>query len=302
MALIGGTAANRRRGNHVVISGIEHASVLETADYLERQGFRVTRLMPDSWGHISKEQLLEAVTPETILVSCMLVNNELGSVLPVLECAGGIKRKNPDVLLHCDAVQAFGKMPLHMERYPIDLCTVTAHKIHGPKGVGALMIAKNSRILPLFYGGSQQKKIRPGTESSHLIAGFGAACEEAKRDLSAAGDRVSGLREQLREGLQAFPDIQWLSPLDASPYVVSLRVSTIRSETLLHFLEERDVFVSSGSACAKGQTSHVLRAIGLRKEQADSVIRVSFSKENDASDIQALLEGLQAALSQLARR
>mgnify|MGYP001202136126 CR=1 FL=1 len=300
--LFGAPKAYPHRGKRVVISAIEHASVYEAAGELEKNGYQVIRLLPDSQGRISSQQLLEAVTPDTVLVSCMLVNNELGTVLPILDAASRIKKKNPQTLIHCDAVQAYGKMPLRMNRYPIDFCTSTAHKIHGPKGVGALMVAKGVRVSPLHCGGNQQKKLRPGTEPSPLILGFGVACQEAKADMAAAYQHVSSLHRYLREEIAKMPDVEWLSPSDALPYVASLRVSTIRSETLMHFLEERQVYVSSGSACSKGRPSHVLEAIGLSRKKADSVVRISFSKENVERDVEMLLEGLREALRRLARQ
>ncbi len=300
-ALFGAAQARRRRGNRIVTTAIEHSSVLESAEELERRGFEVVFLRPDAAGRVSAEQLVQAVDEKTLLLSCMLVNNETGAVQPILEAAPEIKRKNPDTLLHCDAVQALGKLPLQLRRSWLDLVSVTAHKLHGPKGVGALYVAKGVRISPLLYGGEQQGGVRPGTESVPLIVGFGRACALARAAMTQNRTQVRRLAQLLREGVSDVPGGVLNSPPDALDYIVNLSVEGVRSEVLLHFLEERELYVSSGSACAKGKPSHVLAAMDIGRQRADSALRISFSAENREEDVARLLEALRDGAQRLAR-
>lgn len=301
-ALFGAARARRRRGNRIVTTAIEHASVLESAEELERRGYEVVFLQPDRTGSVTAEQLAAAVDDKTLLVSCMLVNNETGAVQPILEAAPEIRRKNPDTLIHCDAVQALGKLPLQLRRGAVDLASVTAHKLYGPKGVGALYVAKGVHIAPLLYGGEQQRGVRPGTESVPLIVGFGRACALAREEMARDRAQVRRLAQLLRAGVAGVPGCVLNSPPDALEYIVNLSVEGVRSEILLHYLEERGLFVSSGSACAKGKPSHVLAAMDVGRLRADSALRVSFSRDNREEDVERLLEALRAGAERLAKR
>lgn len=300
LAVFGSAYALGRKGRRIITTAIEHESVLEPFAQLENEGFEVIRLKPDQAGHISVEQLKEAVNDNTILVSMMMVNNEVGTLLPVGEIRKILKQNGSPAYLHIDAVQAFGKMPVKVRALGADLVTVTAHKIHGPKGVGALYIKKGAPLRPRAFGGEQERKIRPGTEASPLIAGFGAAVKEA--DWKAAREQVSALNQQLRSGLAAMDGVLLNSPEDAVPYILNIAVAGIRSQTLIQFLSGKGVCVSNGSACGKGKKSHVLTAMGLSPERIDSSIRVSFSRYNTPGDVDAFLLALNEAMGSLARR
>lgn len=301
LALLGAAHARRRNGSHIVTTAIEHASVGNTVRQLEKEGFSVTWLQPDLWGHISPEQVLEAVQPDTILVSMMAVNNEVGSILPVEAAARAIAAKKAPALLHVDAVQAFGKLDLKPGRMKIDLMSVSAHKVHGPKGVGALYLRKGVRIVPHSFGGSHENGMRAGTEAVPGIGGFGMAVE-ALPPVSAAQEHMSALSRACREQLLELPGVVLNSPEDALPCIVNFSAGTVRAETMLHFLASRGIYVSSGSACSKGKKSPVLEAMKLPKARIDSALRVSFSRFNTMDDVDALIGALREGLSTLAAR
>ncbi len=299
-ALFGTAQAKKRRGNKIVISSIEHSSVIEVAAKLEQDGFEVIRVNPDSNGVINADAVADVVDNNTILVSVMCVNNETGAVMPVKEIFEAVKSINGDIICHTDAVQAFGKIKLNVHTLCADLLSVSAHKVHAPKGCGALYIKKGVRIVPCQYGGEQEKKIRPGTEASPLIAAFGAACAEFKIDENYK--MIKELNSYARQELLKINGVSINSSDDALPYVLNISAGRVRSETMLHFLEELDVFVSSGSACAKGKPSYVLSAMGISREKADSAIRISFSKYNTKEDIDALCSGISKGIAVLAHR
>lgn len=299
-ALFGVVQAKKRRGNKIIISSVEHSSIIESAQKLENDGFEVVRISPNEDGIVTPESVLQEVDESTILVSVMCVNNETGAVMPVSEIFSAVKEKNSDTICHTDAVQAFGKIAINARRLCADLITVSAHKVHAPKGCGALYIKKGVRIIPHQYGGEQEKKIRPGTEALPLIAAFGVACEEFNIDENYK--KISELNEYARQKLKSIDGVIINSPENALPYVLNISVGRVRSETMLHFLEEFDVFVSSGSACAKGKPSHVLSAMGLSRERADSAIRISFSKYNSKEDVDVLCKSIETGLSVLAHR
>lgn len=301
LALFGAAAARKRLGNRIVTTRIEHPSVYEPALQLEKQGFEVVFLEPDETGNIPVQAVFEAITPDTVLVSMMLVNNETGVHLPVETAAKAIKRAGAPALLHCDAVQAFGKLPCKPASLGADLMTLSAHKIHGPKGTGALYIRKGVRIEPRTFGGSQEQGLRPGTEASALIAGFGAAVE-ALDPGGAFVEHTERLRDHLYEKLRSIPGIFFNSPADAVPYIVNLSVKGIRSETMLHHLAARGISVSSGSACSKGKHSRVLSAQCLADDRVDGALRVSFSRENGILDVDAFVEGVLDGMGRLVRR
>ncbi len=298
--LFGVAQAKKRRGNRIIISSVEHSSIIESAQKLENDGFDVVRISPREDGVIHVEDVLSAVDEKTILVSIMCVNNETGAIMPVSEIFSAVKEKNSEVMCHTDAVQAFGKIALNAKRLGADFISVSGHKIHAPKGVGALYIRKGARLVPLHYGGEQEKKIRPGTESLPLIGAMGVACSEFAIESNL--EKIQELNRYAKEKLLAIDGVSINSPENALPYVLNISAGRVRSETMLHFLEELDVFVSSGSACAKGKPSHVLSAMGLSHDRADSALRISFSKYNNKEDIDVLCRGIETGLSVLAHR
>ena len=249
LALFGAAYANRRRGKRIVTTAIEHESIIQTADQLEAEGFEVIRLQPDKTGNITKQQIESAITPDTILVSVMRINNEVGSILPVECIRRAVQKAGAPALIHTDCVQTFGKVPLRPDKLGVDLMPVTAHKIHGPKGVGALYVRKGVRILPRTFGGEQEKKLRPGTEAAPLIAGFGAAVS-ALPDLRAQNAAVKELNAYTKERLAEIPGLTFNSGDQASPYIINICVPTfMRSQTIIQELSANyGICVSSGSA------------------------------------------------------
>lgn len=300
LALFGAAYANVRTRKKIIISSVEHSSITEAAKRLETEGFEVERISPRSDGTVHAEDVAAAADKNTALVSIMLVNNETGAVMSVADIFEAVKEKDDKILCHTDAVQAFGKLALKAKALNADLISVSGHKVHAPKGVGALYIKKGVRLVPRQYGGEQEKKLRPGTENLPAIAALGAACDEF--DIDGNYENVSALNAYAKEKLLSIDGVELNSPENALPYVLNISAGRVRSETMLHFLEERDVFVSSGSACAKGKPSHVLSALGLGRERADSALRISFSKHNTKEDIDALCEGIALGLKVLAHR
>lgn len=293
LAIFGTAYANRRRGNRIVTTAIEHESVMQSIDRLEEEGFEVIRLMPDGHGFISEKELEEAINDKTILVSMMYINNEVGSILPVEKIKKAVTRKNAPALIHIDCVQAFGKIPVRPKKLGADLASVTAHKIHGPKGSGALYIRKGVNISPRTFGGEQEKRIRPGTEASPLIAGFGAAVN-ALPDLKKQSEYISGLNTYARERLGEIDGLIFNSADNASPFILNIYIpSFMRSQTVIQELSAKyGIYVSSGSACAKGKRSHVLTAMHLPDERIDKSIRISFCRSNTKEDIDILANAL----------
>lgn len=293
LALFGAAYANRRRGKRIVTTAIEHESIIQTADQLEAEGFEVIRLQPDKTGNITKQQIESAITPDTILVSVMRINNEVGSILPVECIRRAVQKAGAPALIHTDCVQTFGKVPLRPDKLGVDLMTVTAHKIHGPKGVGALYVRKGVRILPRTFGGEQEKKLRPGTEAAPLIAGFGAAVS-ALPDLRAQNAAVKELNAYTKERLAEIPGLTFNSGDQASPYIINICVPTfMRSQTIIQELSANyGICVSSGSACAKGKRSHVLTAMGLPEQVIDKSIRLSFSGQSTQAEADAFVDAL----------
>lgn len=301
LAIFGAVQAKIRRGRKVVTTAAEHPSVSATMRRLEETGWTVEYIVPDADGNLDPAQIAQAVDGETVLVSMMQVNNETGAIFPVERAAQLVREKNPQTLIHCDAVQAFGKLPLRAARTEIDLMSVSGHKIGAPKGVGALYVRRGVRILPLIYGGGQERGLRAGTESLPLIAAFGATCSEAMPLLGERWKRISQINAQLREKLEQMQGICINSPSNASPYILNFSVLGYRSEILLHFLEQHGIYVSSGSACSKGASSTVLAAMGLSPERVDSALRISFGYEITGQEPALLCEALVRAQSELLR-
>ena len=300
LAVLGAAQARRRLGNKIVTTAAEHDSVLNPCRELERRGFEVVYLKPDSSGNLPAGALAQAIDSDTILVSCMLVNNETGAIFPVEEAARAIRRSKAPALLHVDAVQGFGKLDFTPRRLGADLLTLSGHKLHAPKGVGALYRKRDVRILPQVFGGGQERGLRSGTESAPSICALG----EAVRLLPPAGETLAHVQElntRLRQALAAMPEVVIHSPEDGLPYVLNFSAGQVRGETMLHFLAQRGVYVSSGSACGKAKPSHVLEAMGLPREQVQSALRVSFSRFSTQEDVDALAEGLKLGLKALAQ-
>ena len=299
LAIRGLTGAYPRIGRKIVTTAIEHPSVGETVDSLCNAGYEVVRLSPDSSGGFSPEAFAEAVDDNTALVTFMLVNNEVGTLLPAADICRAVKHKNPKTLIHIDAVQGFCKVPFRAERTLVDTVSLSGHKIYAPKGIGGLYLKKGVRLKPLQTGGGQEKGLRSGTESVPLIAAFGAAVAETYPKMQSNQAHYHQLREYLLGGLATFDEITLNSPEGAVDYICNFSVRGIRSEVMLHFLEQSEIYVSSGSACAKGKSSAVLAAMGLPRERADSAIRVSFSPETTQAELDALLNGLRSGISSL---
>lgn len=301
LAVLGVMAMGRSRGKKVVTTAYEHASVGAAVRRLSDQGVPVTCIYPDQSGHIDVEEFAAAVDEDTALASFMAVNNEVGTQIPVERLTRMIRRKSPKTLVHCDAVQALGKIPVKMKKWDVDLCTITAHKIYGPKGIGALYLKKGVQIQPRQVGGGQEKKLRPGTEASALAVGFGKAAELLSRQMQEDNRRIEEISMALRHSLWMTPGVVFNSPEDAVPAVMNVSVPGIRSETMMHFLEQRGIFVSSGSACSKGAKSHVLAAMGLPEQRIDSALRISIGRENTLEDAEAFCAALSEGMRSLAR-
>lgn len=305
IALIGTALANQRAGKHLITTAVEHASIYNTMEFLREQGFEITYLPVDSYGCISLEELREAVREDTILVSVMYVNNEIGAVEPVEEISKIVKAKNPKTLFHADAIQAYGKYVIRPKKQGIDLLSVSGHKIHGPKGVGFLYIDEKVKIRPIIFGGGQQKGMRSGTENVPGCAGLGAAVREVYTDHDAKIEKLYGLRERMIAGLKKLPGVtvNGHEGRENAPQIVSASFEGVRSEVLLHALEEREIYVSSGSACSVNHpgVSGTLRGIGVKKELLDSTIRFSFGLFNTPEEVDYCLEVLGELLPALRR-
>ncbi len=301
LALLGLAGAYSRAGKKIVTTAVEHPSVLEPIARLEQAGYTVERLPLDGSGNIPPEAFADATDGDTLLVSFMLVNNEIGTLFTAEQICRAVKQKNPKTLIHIDAVQGFCKVPFRLTAVKADTVSISGHKIYAPKGVGGLFVRKGVRVKPLQVGGGQEKGLRSGTESVPLIAAFGAAASQTARNMAANTAHYAALNTYLRERLSELPGVVLNSHPDAVPYILNFSVPGIRSEIMLHHLERAGVYVSSGSACAKGAGSHVLAALGLPKERSDSALRVSFSPDTAKAELDALLAGLTDGMERLQR-
>ncbi len=288
-ALIGTALANRRAGKHLITTGVEHPSIYNTMSFLEEMGFEVTYLPVDHLGHISLEDLEKAIREDTILVSVMYVNNEVGAVEPIEAISQCIKKKNPKTLFHVDAIQAYGKYKIRPKKQGIDLLSVSGHKIHAPKGIGFLYIRDGVKIRPILFGGGQQKGMRSGTENVPGCVGLGVAAREAYKDFDARIEKLYTLREHLIAGLKPLGGVTINGSEDRTnaPQIVSASFEGVRSEVLLHALEDKGVYVSSGSACSSNHPgiSGTLKGIGVKKELLDSTIRFSLGDLNTEEEV-----------------
>lgn len=297
LALIGVARANQRAGKHLITSSIEHPAIINTMRYLEEEeGFRVTYLPVDKYGRIKLDALQEALCEETILVSVMYVNNEVGSVQPIQEAASIVKAYNKDILFHVDAVQGFGKYHIYPKKLKVDMCSISGHKIHGPKGIGALYIDSHVKIKPIMFGGEQQRNVRSGTENVPAIAGLGLAAKKIYEDLDQKVATMHELKQHFIEGVKKLPDttIHGLYDETSAPHIISVGFAGVRSEVLLHALEEKGIYVSSGSACASNhpQISGVLKGIGAKQEFLDATLRFSMSEFTTLEEIDYTLDTL----------
>ena len=299
-AITGTVNLLKKRGNRIVTTSIEHPSVLNTVKHMEDQGFEVIYLHPDKSGVINRDDIYAAINEKTILVSMMYVNNETGYILPINECRRAIRAAGSPALLHCDAVQAFGKLPIKAESLGVDLLSVSGHKIHAPKGIGALYIKSGVHIKPLLLGGGQENGMRSGTESVPLISAFGAAVEELP-DINKQLNDMQSLCDYAKNVLIKTGVVIVNSKEGSLPYILNISVPGFRSETLLHFLESKGIFVSSGSACSKGKGSYVLSELGLKQNLVDSALRISFSRYNTKADADELAAALLLATKSLRR-
>lgn len=302
-ALIGTAIAARGRKKHIIISAVEHAAVSEPAKFLESRGFEVTVLPVDEYGIIDKSVLFDAIREDTLLVSVMYVNNEIGTVEPVAEIAEIVHKKNPETYFHVDAIQAYGKYRIYPKKLGIDLLSVSGHKIHAPKGTGFLYIRDGVKISPIIYGGGQQKGMRSGTDNVPGIAGLSKACEIAYRDFEKNQEHMYSLREAFIKGVSEIDGISVNGMTDRSfaPHIVSITVSGVRAEVLLHSLEDKEIYVSAGSACSsnKPAPSKTLTNIHAGKNVIESTIRISFSEENTMEQVSYVLDTLKQIVPML---
>lgn len=303
MALIGAAMANKRAGKHIITSSIEHASITSPMAFLEEQGFEVTYLKVDAYGVISLEELESAIRQDTILVSLMHVNNEIGAIEPIEEAGKIIKQKNPNTLFHVDAIQSYGKLQINVKKANIDLLSVSGHKIHGPKGSGFLYIKDKTKIKPLILGGGQQKGMRSGTENVPAYAGLGVAAEEIYSDFDKKIDRLYELRNHFIEEVTKIEgvSVNGKTGRESAPHIVSVSVKGVRAEVLLHSLEDRKIYVSSGSACSsnKPHLSGTLKNIGLSNDLLDSTVRFSFCVNTTVEEVDYALEVLRELIPML---
>lgn len=299
LALRGISAAYGRKRRKIVISSVEHASVDETASALEKNGFEIVRISPRDYGRFYADDFISACDENTCLVSMMLVNNETGYIMPVRETFMAVKRSFPEVITHCDCVQGYMKLPIKAASLGADLISLSAHKIHGVKGVGAIYIKKGVRVIPIVTGGKQEKGIRSGTESVPLIAAFGAAVDKFRPTIAERYERVSQLKAHLLEKIGGIENVTVNSPSDGSPYVINISAVGKRSEIMLHFLESKGIYVSSGSACSKGQQSGVLGEFGISGKRADGAVRISITAQTTEEELDEFAEALAEGMTKI---
>ena len=298
-AILNGAELMRRKGMHIISSQVEHDAVRKSLDELERRGFEVTRLKPDEAGAIPVQAVMEALRPDTVLVTLMLVNNETGAVTDIGAIARAMKKAGSQALLHTDAVQAFMKLPFTVKTLGADLVSVSGHKIHAPKGIGALYIKNGVKLKPYLLGGGQENGRRAGTEAMPQIAAFGAACQAAREHLQENYERMAALRQLAIDALRR--DIPELVVIGGgAPHILSISLPGWRSEVLMNYMEAQEIYVSKSSACKKGGRSHVLEAIGLAPKVIDGAIRIGLSRFTTQEDILALCAALKEARSKLA--
>ena len=298
-ALIGSALAKRRKGMHIITTNIEHPSISEPLAFLEKEGFEVTKLPVNTSGIVTPELVAEAVREDTILVTVMMVNNEIGSIFPIADITKAVKGKNKDTYVHTDAIQAYGKLPISVKELGVDMLSISGHKFHAPKGIGCLYIRKGTLLRPVIYGGGQQKGMRSGTENVPAIAGMGLAAERINAELGERTAHMQALRDRLIKGMTALPEVTDHSM--GAPQIVSLSFKGIRAEVMLHALEAEGIYVSAGSACStnKKKESSVLAAIELTPEERESTLRFSLSKDNTEEEVDYAIETVARLLPML---
>ena len=302
MSVWGAAKARRHWGNKIVVTGFEHPSVQLPIRALQEEGFTVTEIMPEAYGHIDTQKFLREIDKNTVLAACMAVNNETGAVQDIAALGAGIKARNARTHFHVDAVQAWLRMPIDLQKWKeVDTLAVSGHKVHAPKGVGALFVRDSQRqtLRPPYRGGHQERGMRPGTENTPYIVGLGVAAAKGLQSLRTRTTQIKALNTLLRQGLGEFPDIQINSPADALPEVLNFSTRCINSQTFINYLNTRAVFVSGGSACDKGEPSHTLQAMGCDDLTIRTALRVSLCADNTPEDVQALLDGLRDGLREL---
>lgn len=303
LAIIGSALANKRAGMHVITTSIEHASVTNPFIWLSENGFEVTYLGVDSYGQVKMDELKNAIRPDTILVSIMHVNNEIGALQPIEEIGKAIKTLNPKCLFHVDAIQSYGKMAIFPKKWNVDMLSVSGHKIHGPKGSGFLFIKDKTKVKPLIHGGGQQKGMRSGTENVPAIAGLAVAAEEMYQNLEENRNHLFTLRDYFIEQVEKIDgvSVNGKKDHDSAPHIVSVSIEGVRAEVILHTLEDRNIYVSAGSACAsnKPAISSTLQSIGLKKELLDSTVRFSFSIHTTKEELDYALDVMREVIPML---
>lgn len=298
LAVLGAAIAMKKQGNKIITSSIEHPSVSACMQELESLGFDVIYLPVDKSGKIDKNDLYKVIDDDVILISIMTVNNEVGSVQDIKKIRKILKAKNSRAQVHSDAVQAFGKIKIDVSSLGVDILTMSAHKVHAPKGIGAIYIKKGTKIKPRSFGGGQENNIRCGTLPAPLIAGFGAAVDDFA-DIDKKLKTVDALNKYTRSKLSQLATVSINSSDDALPYILNFSIGKVKSETMLHFLEDKGIMVSSGSTCSKGKKSKVLKAMSLSDEKIDSAIRLSFCSENTFEEIDIFIQALQEGLDKI---
>lgn len=303
LAIIGGAEANKRAGMHIITTAIEHASVANTMHWLEERGYELTYLAVNEFGEISLEKLRKAIRKDTILVSLMQVNNEIGALEPIAEAGAIIREANPSILFHVDAVQSYGKMRIVPKKMNVDLLSVSGHKIHGPKGSGFLYVKDKTKLHPLMLGGGQQRGLRSGTENVPAIAGLGVAVEQIYNNLDEHVEHLFRLREHFIGKIMEIDGVSVNGRTDrsAAPHIVSVSIEGVRAEVMLHALEDKQIYVSAGSACSsnKPSVSRTLKGIGLRENLLDSTVRFSFSMHTTMEEIDYTVETMKQLIPML---
>lgn len=302
LAILGGCRGARRNGNKIITTATEHHSVLAAVDALSREGFSSVKVLPDTNGSVTPEAIAEQVDNNTVMVSVMHVNSETGSINDIAAIAAAVGRKNPKTLLHCDCVQSFCRLPITPARWGVDLVTTSGHKIHGPKGVAALYRRKGLRLLPLYYGSAQEGGLHPGTENTPAICGMGLAAEGLWSRRKETAAHFAALKEHLLQAVENFPGLCINSPPNGAPYIVNLSLPGVGSEVMIHYLEQYEIYLSGGSACAKGAKSHVLTAMGLPPERIVGALRISFCADTTPQQLDTLVDRLKSGMATLVKR
>ena len=288
-----GCARKYPKKKHIITTAIEHDSILNTCRFLNSIGYEIKYIMPDKTGNISADEIINEIRDDTLLISCMSVNNETGAILPISEICRKTKEKNPEVIIHCDCVQGYGKIPFKIYENKVDLLSASAHKIHGPKGIGLLFQRSPNLIEPLFFGGKQENGIHPGTENVQSICGFGLAADHAAYKLIERAESVNNLKNYLIELLkEEFKDAKINSPLNSSPYILNFSLPGLKSVDMIRYLSLNDIYVSSTSSCTMGKPSHVLKAMGLDEKIINSSLRIGLSKYTTKKEIETFVNKL----------